>query len=149
MKLILQIALGVMLGIMLSGFLSVMLWGTILMKLIPLPTPKTELPPAAISSTDTEKVITQLISAQPALITPPVAAVVPKTAAEIEAQQQQLANQEEKGKKDAAFKSWYQKPPECFTPNDHGHDVKIACGNHYMRAKAEFDELWQQGKFKN
>jgi hypothetical protein len=36
MKLIVQIALGVCLGIMLSGILSMVLWGTVLLKLIPL-----------------------------------------------------------------------------------------------------------------
>lgn len=162
MKLILQIALGVCLGIMLSVSLSVALWGAFFLKLLPALSTATPVSNVALNSPATTSPILipeELIAAgliepnstiqsviQPEQ-KPIVAANTTKTAAEIEAQQQQLAAQEEKRKKDSAFNNWYHKSLDCITPNEHGHDIYVACGNEYARAKAKFEEVYQQGKF--
>jgi hypothetical protein len=159
MKLILQIALGVCLGIMLSAVLSVALWGSFFLKLLPaLSTPVSHVTLNSPATTSPTLIRDELIAAgliepnsviQPVIQPeqqPIVAANTTKTAAETEAQQQQLAAQEEKRKKDQAFKNWYHKSLDCMTPNEHGHNIYVACGNEYARAKAKFEELYQQGK---
>jgi hypothetical protein len=156
MKLILQIALGVTLGIMLSGILGMAFWGTVLLKLVQPLTPPQLVQPLTqpmqnstaqqptITMTDAEKIIAQL-GTQPPVQTQPVETVKTPTAADIQAQQ--LATQEEQKKKDA-FKNWYHKSEQCLSQYN-SHDTLVACGNEYIRAKAKFEELWQQGKFKN
>jgi hypothetical protein len=57
----------------------------------------------------------------------------------LEAQQQ-----EEQKKKGEKFKAYYQKSEKCLSPID--HDTRVACGNEHIRAKAKFEELYQQGK---
>jgi|GEM_PF-3548910 hypothetical protein len=72
-----------------------------------------------------------------------------ETLAQLEAQHQQPTSQQidEQRDKAAKFQAYYQKPERCASPST--HEMRIQCGNEYMRAKAKFEELWQQGKFKN
>ncbi len=150
MKLILQITLGVSLGILLGGTMLIFVAGSpstqLLSDILKQPSGHSLLKLPAIPELPTSTIV------QPS-IQPASSPVDTKTAAEIEEQarqqQLQLADQEEKRKKDEAFKIWYHKPVECLTPNDHGHDVKIACGNDHIRARAKFEELYQQEKLKN
>jgi uncharacterized membrane protein YfhO len=64
----------------------------------------------------------------------------------LEAQQQPITEQqlEEQKKKAEKFKAYYQKSEKCLSPID--HDTRVACGNEHIRAKAKFEELYQQGK---
>jgi len=64
----------------------------------------------------------------------------------LEAQQQTITpqQQEEQKKKAEKFKAYYQKSEKCLSPID--HDTRVACGNEHIRAKAKFEELYQQGK---
>jgi len=72
-----------------------------------------------------------------------------ETLAQLEAQHQQPTSQQidEQRDKAAKFQAYYRKPERCASPST--HEMRIECGNEYMRAKAKFEELWQQGKFKN
>jgi hypothetical protein len=152
MKLILQITLGVSFGILLS--VGILLGGTML--LFVAGSPSTHLFNDALKQT-TEPPLVKLpeLPAIPAMPDLPVPAIVQptlnpaidtKTAADIQAQQQQQAAHEEKLKQDALFKNWYKKPQECSSPNDYGHANLIKCGNDHIRARAKFDDLYRQGK---
>ncbi|MDO9214958.1 MAG: hypothetical protein Q8Q54_01190 [Methylococcales bacterium] len=152
MKLILQIALGVTLGIMLS--VGILLSGAMLVfvagspsthlfskVLQPVEQPLVKLPELpAIPAPST---------VQPTIQAVPSPAVSTQSAEELAAQQQQDAAHAEKLKKDALFKGWYKKPQECNSPNDYGHATLIKCGNEYSRARIKFEELYLQGKIKN
>lgn len=72
-----------------------------------------------------------------------------ETQSMLEAQQQLITpqQQEEQKNKTEKFKAYYHKPEKCLSPSN--QEIRVACGNEYMRAKATFEELWQQGKFKN
>jgi hypothetical protein len=56
-------------------------------------------------------------------------------------QQQQFAEEMEKN---AKYKAYYHKPERCDPPST--HEIRVACVNENMRAKAKFEELYQQGK---
>jgi len=47
-------------------------------------------------------------------------------------------------KKDQAWFKWYKPPPGCDVWKSQEHMVE--CVNHQMRAKTEFNKLWDQGK---
>ena len=47
-------------------------------------------------------------------------------------------------KKEQAWFKWYKAPPGCDVWKSQDHMVE--CVNHQMRAKAEFNKLWDQGK---
>jgi len=70
-----------------------------------------------------------------------------ETQTTLEAGQQSITPQqkEEQQQKDARFKAFYQKSEKCLSPSD--HEVRVECGNEYIRAKAKFEELYKQGKF--
>lgn len=154
MKLILQITLGVCFGILLS--FGILLGGTMLIFIAG--SPSTQLISDALKQPAGHPLLKlPELPATPDLpapaILPPTIQPVPsppvdtRTTEEIQIQQQlQLAAQEEKRKKDEAFKNWYHKPAQCVSPNDHGHAVFVTCGNEYARARAKFEELYKQGK---
>jgi hypothetical protein len=54
---------------------------------------------------------------------------------------QRIAEEMEKKTK---YKAYYQKPEKCDPPST--HEILVACVNENMRAKAKFEELYQQGK---
>jgi len=152
MKLILQIALGVTLGIMLSA--GILLGGT--MMLFVAGSPSTHLFSKVLQPVEQPLVklpelpaIPAPSVAQPVIQTVPSPVVSTPSAEELAAQQQEDAAHAEKLKKDALFKGWYKKPPECNSPNDYGHAALIKCGNEYSRARVKFEELYQQGKIKS
>jgi hypothetical protein len=152
MKLILQIALGVSLGIVLGGSLLYLYTGAFAEQLISaalktLPPPKsvvvdsrllppTTLPPIAPQSIEP-------ISAPPTSITPaPIAEINPvgKDAAVI-------AEEEDQKQMGIQFKASYKRSDKCQSPNQ-DHDLLVACGNEYIRARDKFEKSWQQGEFK-
>ena len=53
--------------------------------------------------------------------------------------EQQLAQ-----RKDQAWFKWYKAPPGCDVWKSQDHMVE--CVNHQMRAKVEFDKLWNEGR---
>lgn len=55
---------------------------------------------------------------------------------------EQLFTQEMEKK--AKYKAYYHKPERCDPPST--HEIRVACVNENMRAKAKFEELYQQGK---
>jgi hypothetical protein len=63
----------------------------------------------------------------------------PKTLAQT--QQQLFAEQI---KKDAKFKSYYHKPEKCDSPST--QEIRVACVNENMRARAKFEVLYSEGK---
>jgi hypothetical protein len=150
MKLILQIALGVSLGIVLCGSLLYLYTGAFAEQLIsgvlkthPTPSysvvdsslsPPTPLPP---------KPIEEAIPAPPPSITPaPIAEINPvaKDAAVI-------AEQEDQRQMGIQFKAFYKKSAKCQSPNEN-HNLLVACGNEYIRARDKFEKAWRQGEFK-
>ncbi|MDD1617284.1 MAG: hypothetical protein CG439_2431 [Methylococcaceae bacterium NSP1-2] len=141
MKLILQITLGVSFGIVLGGAILITLTGSLLTQLIKQPVVNP--PVVTLPVLPAPAIVQPAIQPEPS---PPIAPVDTRTTEEIQMQQQQLAAHEEKLKKDALFKSWYKKPQECYSPNDN-HAILVKCGNDHIRARAKFDELYQQGKF--
>ena len=75
--------------------------------------------------------------------------IIIETQTTLEARQQAITTQqkEEQQQKDARFRAYYQKSEKCLSPSD--NETRVACGNEYIRAKAKFEELYQQEKFKN
>ncbi len=75
--------------------------------------------------------------------------IIIETQTTLEARQQAITTQqkEEQQQKDARFRAYYQKSEKCLSPTD--NETRVTCGNEYIRAKAKFEELYQQGKFKN
>jgi len=58
---------------------------------------------------------------------------------------QKLHNEQQLAiKKDQAWFKWYKAPPGCDVWKSQDHMVE--CVNHQMRAKAEFNKLWDQGR---
>jgi hypothetical protein len=167
MKLILQIALGVCLGITLSGILTtilgIMFFGTITTLI------STQLPSAALkqsvvnnppitsqqnnidelltkagaipenNTSEPTKPVTPPPTAQPT--TPPIAEIrlagKNTPTATIDADEQKV--------KEVRFKAYYQKSEKCLSPSD--PQTRVECGNEYIRAKAKFEEIYKQGKF--
>ena len=166
MKLILQIALGVSLGIVLGGSLLHLYTGGFTEQMI-----GTALKQAAVQNTPVQpkaSVVDDLLAGNiPATPTQPVAPkpIEPATPQQISvtAQNKPIAEIKvagntiisgsptdlEEQQKAAKFKTYYQKSEKCQAPDHYSHDTLVACGNEYIRAKAKFEELWQQGKFKN
>jgi hypothetical protein len=56
---------------------------------------------------------------------------------------EQLDEQQDKAKK---FQAYYKKPEKCISPST--HELRVQCGNDYMRAKIKFEQLYQQEKAK-
>ena len=55
------------------------------------------------------------------------------------------AEQQEKLQQKAAkFRDYYQKPEKCLSPAT--KEIRVQCANEYMRAKAKFEQLYQQDK---
>ncbi len=75
--------------------------------------------------------------------------IIIETQTTLEARQQAITTQqkEEQQQKDARFRAYYQKSEKCLSPSD--NETRVACGNEYIRAKAKFEELYQQEKSKN
>jgi hypothetical protein len=56
---------------------------------------------------------------------------------------EQLDEQQDKAKK---FQAYYKKPEHCISPST--HELRVQCGNDYMRAKIKFEQQYQQEKAK-
>jgi flagellar motor protein MotB len=63
--------------------------------------------------------------------------------AQLAAQKRQNEQQLAQRKEQAWFK-WYKAPPDCDSWKSQEHMVE--CVNHQMRAKTEFNKLWEEGK---
>lgn len=61
-----------------------------------------------------------------------------------EQQKMSLEEQQKLQEKNLKFKAYYQKPEKCLSPAN--QDIRVQCVNEYMRAKAKFEEQYQQGK---
>lgn len=94
---------------------------------------------------------------KPASNKPPIATIKfydKKTAKEtiidssklLEAEQQKMSSEEQQKlqEKNLKFKAYYQKPEKCLSPAN--QDIRVQCVNEYMRAKAKFEEHYQEGK---
>jgi hypothetical protein len=149
MKLILQITLGVSLGIVLGGSLLHLYTGAFAEQLIsavlktrPIVVDSSLLPPTTLPPI-APKPIEEPIPAPPSNATPaPIAEINPvvKDAAVI-------AEEEDQRQMGIKFKASYKKSDKCLSPNQ-DHDLLVACGNEYIRARDKFEKLWQQGEFK-
>lgn len=69
-----------------------------------------------------------------------------ETPAQLEAQHQQPSDQQldEQKNKTIKFRAYYQKPEKCNSPSS--QEMRVQCGNDYMRARVKFEELYRQGK---
>jgi hypothetical protein len=153
MKLILQIALGVSLGIVLGGSLLYLYTGAFAEQLVSaalktLPPPKSNvvdsrlLPPTTLPTIAPQSI--EPIPAPPTSTIPaPIAEITPvgKDAAVI-------AEEEDQKQMGIKFKASYKKSDKCQSPNQ-DHDLLVTCGNEYIRARDKFEKAWQQGEFKN
>lgn len=57
---------------------------------------------------------------------------------------QQILFEQEAQKKAVKYKAYYHKPERCDPPST--QEIRVACVNENMRAKAKFEALYQQGK---
>ncbi len=168
MKLILQIAIGVCLGVVLGGALLMQSTGMLSTQLLNEALKPSVTPP---STTEPKASIDELLAkatASPENNTPVIAKPVdpkpnapqanspttPAPVAEIRLAGKKAptepitaADSDEKKQKDARFRAYYQKSEKCLSPSD--NETRVACGNEYIRAKAKFEELYQQEKSKN
>ena len=152
MKLILQITLGVSLGIVLGGSLLYLYTGAFAEQLVSaalktLPPPKSSsvdsLLPATLPPSVAPKPIEESIPAPPISTTPaPIAEINP-----VVKDPAVIAEEEDQKQMGIKFKASYKKPDKCQSPNQ-DHDLLVACGNEYIRARDKFEKLWQQGEFK-
>ncbi|CAG1771289.1 hypothetical protein BAC3_01694 [uncultured bacterium] len=64
----------------------------------------------------------------------------------LESEQQKLSSddQQKLQEKAAKFRNYYKKSEKCLSPAS--QEIRVQCANEYMRAKAKFEELYQQGK---
>ena len=60
------------------------------------------------------------------------------------AEQKRHSEQQLAMKKEQVWFKWYKGPPGCDVWKSQDHMVE--CVNHQMRAKLEFNKLWDQGK---
>lgn len=70
--------------------------------------------------------------------------VTSETKTAISVPSQQIFSEQEAQKKAIKYKAYYHKPERCDPPST--HEIRVACVNENMRAKAKFEELYQQGK---
>ncbi len=165
MKLILQIALGVSLGIVLGGSVLYVYKGAFTEQLISAALKQTAVQntPSQAKTNITDNLLAgsapQSVAPNPVEPTTPqqisetpIPPAETKTIAEVKVNGQSIISgsltEAEEQQKAAKFKEFYQKSEKCVSPNEH-HALLVACGNEHIRAKAKFEELWQQGKFKN
>lgn len=150
MKLILQIALGVSLGIVLGGSFLYVYTGAFAEQLISAalkthPTARSGVvdsnlfpptPPPAIPPKPIEPIPAPLTGITPA----PIAQINPVDAAVI-------AEEEDQRQMAIKFKASYKRSDKCQSPNE-DHNLLVACGNEYIRARDKFEKSWRQGEFK-
>lgn len=151
MKLILQIALGVSLGIVLSGSFLYLYTGALAEQLVSA-TLKTLQPPRS-GTVDSLLPATPPIapkSIEPTAIAPPTSTTPAPPIAEINQVGKNpaiIAEQEDIRQMEIKFKASYKKPDKCQSPNQ-DHKLLVACGNEYIRARDKFEKSWRQGEFK-
>jgi hypothetical protein len=73
--------------------------------------------------------------------------IIIETPTQLAAQGQSITTQQKD--KDDKFKAYYKKSEKCQSLHNDDHEALVACGNEYIRAKAKFEELYQQEKLKN
>jgi hypothetical protein len=152
MKLILQIALGVSLGIVLGGSFLYLYTGAFAEQLVSV-TLKTLQPPKS-SAVDcllpaTPPPIAPK-SIEPTAVAPATSTTSAPTIAEINPVSKDaavIAEQEDIRQMEIKFKAFYKKSDKCQSPNQ-DHNLLVACGNEYIRARDKFEKSWQQGEFK-
>ncbi len=143
MKLILQIVLGVSLGIVLEGSLLYLHTSAFAEQLISAAL-KQSVVQNKISTyksiaVDSSLPATILPTLKPPAVEPPIAEINPVDASDI-------AEVDDIGQTEKAFKEFYKKPDKCQSPNEN-HELLVACGNEYIRARDKFEEAWRQGEF--
>jgi hypothetical protein len=161
MKLILQIALGVSLGIVLGGSLLFLYTGAFAEHLInaalekrsivvdnrllpPTTTPPPIAPPNPMQATSA---LPPGITPEPTLAPQPGITPAPAEIHSADKDAAIIAEQEEQRQREIQFKASYKKPDKCQSPNQ-DHDLLVACGNEYIRARDKFEKSWQQEKLK-
>lgn len=162
MKLILQIALGVSLGIVLGGSLLFLYTGALTEQI------NTALKQSVIQNTSvsqSSQPIDRLLSSNPPTITQsqiasepakpntvPSVNTAPEPNAAINTAGKELsaaiAEKDDQTQMEIAFKRSYKKPAKCWSHHEN-HDLLVTCGNEYIRARDKFEELWKHGAFKN
>jgi hypothetical protein len=161
MKLIVQIALGVCLGIVSGGALLMLSTGMLSKQLLneALNPPVTTPTPKASIDDLLAKATTHPESSTPATTKPvepkPIDSATqqqisstPAPVAEIRLagkNEPSTADANEQKVKEARFRDYYHKSEQCLSPSD--QETRVACGNEYIRAKAKFEEIYKQGKF--
>lgn len=55
-----------------------------------------------------------------------------------------IKEQDDQRLKESKWKAFYKKPDNCSPPPT--HQIRVECGNFYMREKARFDDLYSKGK---
>lgn len=160
MKLIVQIALGVSLGIVLGGSLLFLYTrtfteqiNTALKQSVEQNMPHSPQPINNLLSSNTPAT-PSIIPPEPALakvqLSNPTAPVA-EPIAEINTAGKELsaagiAEKDDRTQMEMTFKRSYKKPEKCQSPNE-DHDLLVACGNEYIRARDKFELLWKQGAF--
>lgn len=155
MKLILQITLGVSLGIVLGGSLLFLYTGAFAEHLINVALEKrsivvdSRLLPPTTPPTIVAKPIEAAPVPPPGITPAPPLSVTPAPVAEIHPTKDAaaIAEEEDHRQMEIKFKAFYKKPDKCQSPNQ-DHDLLVACGNEYIRARDKFEKSWQQEKLK-
>lgn len=55
-----------------------------------------------------------------------------------------IQSQEDQRIKESKWRAFYKKPDNCSPPPT--HQIRVECGNLYIRARAKFDDLYSKGK---
>ena len=144
MKLILQIVLGVSIGIVLGGSLLYLYTGAFAEQLISAvlnqSVGQNKIPAHQFIAVDSSLPATTILPPlKPPTVEPPIAEINPVDTADI-------AEADDIGLTEKAFKESYKKPEKCLSPNE-DHDLLVACGNEHIRARDKFEEAWRQGEF--
>lgn len=163
MKLILQIALGVSLGIVLGGSMLFLYTGALTAQIdatlkqsvkqntsVSAGSPSTDSllnnnPPTATQSQIPDE-RAKPNTAPPANTTPEQNATINTADKALSAAA--IAEKDDQIQMEIAFKRSYKKPIQCWSHHEN-HDLLVACGNEYIRARDKFEKLWKQGAFKN
>ncbi|MCX7069106.1 MAG: hypothetical protein NTW85_15650 [Methylococcales bacterium] len=154
MKLILQITLGVSLGIVLGGSFLYLYTGVFAEQLVSaalktLPPPKSSAVDSVLPATLPPPIAPKPIEEPTTAPAPPIS-TTPAPIAEINPIVKDpaiIAEEEDQKQMGIKFKASYKKSDKCQSPNL-DHNLLVTCGNEYIRARDKFEKSWRLGEVK-
>lgn len=145
MKLVLQIAGGIVLAGLVWFVISLMLAGAAVKTF----TTTTNQTIADFQQKQEQRIAEQRAAQQAQIVERQRQEIVRKqeAAAQVRAESEALAAElDAERRKEAAWQSFYQPPPECLNPPT--WEAQVECGNKHIRAKREFEARWGRGELR-